>query len=450
MIAIKAADIKNVEAEAGVVASVVLRPELTFHSEQLRPNHFTNPQNAYVYYAVCELAKQNVERVDPYNIINMLNARRGTQQAVSDVNAVITVQSLQDLFDNAKLIARDSPEDYMVIVAAVLDAAFRRNTYTKLVECERLCFNGSEQSIEQQIYSTLDGVMLEFSTATEVPQYKDVVDRYWAEIEARQSPGGAGAMPFKFPALNDYVMIERGELVIFGAEQKQGKSMLLLNCAVDLLRNDRKVLYLDSELNSRLFTCRMISHLTGIPFRRVRSGRYDEEENQKIKQALDWLRTRSFTHLYMPLFDEQSIYTTIKKVYHTQGIDVLIIDYFKGGDEKDAFASYQSLGGLVDMIKNRCCGDMNIAGIGAAQATTTGKLADSAKIARNASTIIMLQDKTPEEIQADGEECGQKKLFVRFNRNGPQQSDGEYIDMRFNGDIILYEEAKQHAPVSPF
>lgn len=343
-----AKDIKNIEAEAGAIASVLLKPELTFHSEQLQPNHFTNPQNAYVYYAVRELAKMNVETVDAYSIINFLNTKKGTQQVGNDVNAIITIQSLQELFDDAKLIARTTPEAYKVIVNAVLDAAFRRHTYEKLVECERLCASGAEGCIEQQIYSTLDGVMMEFSTASEVPRYGDVVEKYYEEIKARQTPGAAGVFPFKFPHLNDYVMIERGELVIFGAEQKQGKSMMLLNCAVDLLKNDHKVLYLDSELNSRLFTCRMISHLTGIEFRRVRSGRYDEEESKKIDKAIAWLKTRSFTHLYMPIFDEQSIYTTVKKVYHTQGVDVLIVDYFKGGDEKEAFATYQSLGGLVD------------------------------------------------------------------------------------------------------
>lgn len=445
-----AKDIRNVEAEAGAVASVLLKPELTFHSEQLQPNHFTNPQNAYVYYAVRELAKRNVETVDAYSIINFLNMKKGTQHVGDDVNAIITAQSLQELFEDAKLIARSSPEAYKVIVDAVLDSAFRRHTYEKLVECERLCVQGTEGCIEQQIYATLDGVMMEFSTTSEIPRYGDVVEKYYDEIKARQTPGAAGVFPFKFQHLNDYVMIERGELVIFGAEQKQGKSMLLLNCAVDLLRNGHKVLYLDSELNSRLFTCRMISHLTGIEFRRVRSGRYDEEESGKIDEAIAWLKTRDFTHIYMPIFDEQSIYTTIKKVYHTQGIDVLIIDYFKGGDDKEAFATYQSLGGLVDMIKNKVCGDMNIAGIGAAQATSTGKLADSAKIARNASTIIMLQDKAPEELASDGEACGNKKLVVKFNRNGAQMSDGEYIDMMFRGDIVLYEEAQQHSPVSPF
>lgn len=93
---------------------------------------------------------------------------------------------------------------------------------------------------------------------------------------------------------------------------------------------------------------------------------------------------------------------------------------------------------------------MNIAGIGAAQATSTGRLADSAKIARNASTIIMIESKTPEEVDADGVDCGNKKLIVRFNRNGEQMADGEYIDMVFDGNVISYEEAKQHRPVAPY
>lgn len=109
-------------------------------------------------------------------------------------------------------------------------------------------------------------VMMEFSAANDVPPYAEVVDKCWEEIENRQGSGYAG-IPFKFPALNDYATIERGELFIFGAEQKQGKSMMLLNCAVDLLKQDYAVLYLDSELNTRLFTARILAHLSGIEYK---------------------------------------------------------------------------------------------------------------------------------------------------------------------------------------
>ena len=441
------AEIRNIEAEAAVIASLLLNPELYFYSEDLEPNHFTEEANAYVYFSIRELAKHGVQDIDAFNVINMLNLRKGTEYS----KQILTIESVNDMIETAKNIARTSREDYRVQVDAVIDAAFRRNTYKKLCDCERMCFSGSGANIEQEIYRTLDSVMAEFSTSKDVPEYREVVDKYWEEIQARQSPEQCGAIPFKFKTLNTYVMIERGELVIFGAEQKMGKSMLLLNCAIDLLKRGHKVLYLDSELNSRLFTCRVISHLTGIPFQKIRGGGYTEEDKKMIEEQLAWMKTRAFTHLYMPIFDAQTIYTTVKRVYHQQGIDVLIIDYFKGGDDPDAFATYQSLGGLTDMVKNQICGEMNIAGIGAAQANSAGRLADSAKIARNASTIIMIGNKTPEEIRDDGEKCGNKKLFVRFNRNGPQMVDGEYIDMVFDGNRISYEEApQQHIVASPF
>jgi len=93
---------------------------------------------------------------------------------------------------------------------------------------------------------------------------------------------------------------------------------------------------------------------------------------------------------------------------------------------------------------------MGIAGIGAAQATSVGKVADSAKIGRNASTIALIQSKTQDEIETDGAECGNKKLRILLNRNGMQHAPGEYIDLRFDGNKILYEEAKQHIPQTPF
>lgn len=428
-----------------MIASLVYHPEFSFYSENLLPNHFFNKENRYIYAAICNLAQRGVQHIDPYSILQSLQSQEATAKYADE----ITVAQLNDFFDTSDSLARHTVEDYKLCVDNVIDAAFRRDALQSLKKCEAMCFNESIKDIEQQIYRSLDDVMMEFSATTEVPAYKDVIDECWAEIEGRQGSGYAG-IPFKFPALNDYATIERGELFIFGAEQKQGKSMMLLNCAVDLLQHDYAVLYLDSELNTRLFTARILAHLAGIEYKRLTSGNYSEEEERRIIEAKEWLKTRKFTHLYIPTFDQHSIYTAVKKVNHTQGLDVLIVDYFKGKGEGDAFDSYQELGRFVDMVKNQICGEMNIAGIGAAQATVTGKLADSAKIARNASTIAMISDKTPEEIEADGAECGNKKLRVTVNRNGMQMAQGEYIDLLFDGNHILYQQAKQHIPQTPF
>ena len=441
----RADDITRIESEAGIISSLAYHPEFSFYSENLLPNHFFNKENRTIYVAITNLARQGITTVDPYNILEALRSCEATKQYADE----LTIEQLTDFIDNSEGLARHTIEEYKLLVDNVMDAAFRRDTFQSLKECQAMCFNESIKDIEQKIYETLDDVMMEFTTANEVPPYSDVIDACWEEIKGRQSTGYAG-IPFKFPALNEYATIERGELFIFGAEQKQGKSMMLLNCAVDLLRHDYAVLYLDSELNTRLFTARILAHLSGVEYKRLTAGGYSKEEEKKILDAKEWLKTRKFTHIYIPMFDQQSIYTAVKKVKHTQGLDVLIVDYFKGRGEGDAFDSYQELGRFVDMVKNQICGDMNIAGIGAAQATITGKLADSAKIARNASTIAMISDKTPEEIEADGAECGNKKLRVTVNRNGMQQAQDEYIDLLFDGNHILYEQAKQHIQQTPY
>ena len=438
-------DINSLESEAGIIASLIHKPEFIFYSEDLLPNHFTNKENRCVYTAIQSLVEKGIMTIDPYNIIESLNSSEATRGFAQD----ISIEQLNELVEMSDVLARNTIAEYKMLVKNVLDAAFRRDTFQKLKECQALCYDRTQENVMEKIYNNIDDVMTEFSTTNDVPAYKDVIDGCWEEIKSRQNNGYSG-INFKFDALNDYATIEPGELFIFAAEAKQGKSMMLLNCAVDLLRQDKAVLYLDSELNTRLFTARILAHIAKVEYKRLTAGAYDNEEAERINEALEWLKSKKFTHLYIPMFDQQTIYTAVKKVQHTQGLDVLIVDYFKGSGDGDAFDSYQELGRFVDMVKNRICGEMGIAGIGAAQATATGKVADSAKIGRNASTIAIIQDKTPEEVDLDGAECGNKKLRVVLNRNGMQHAAGEYIDLQFNGNLISYEQAKQHVPVTPY
>ena len=439
------ASVARTESEAGVVATLIHHPEYAYYSENLKDDHFFDPDNRILYKAITMLAQKGVMHVDAFNIFEVLNSDESTWSYAQSLR----MESVNDFIRTSNVIARHTVEEYQICVRNVLDSAFRRDAIQKLRQCASMCTDLTEDDIEQRIYQVIDDVMTKYSYKEDVPLFKDLVDKCWEEIRSRQGGGYAG-IPFKFPTLNEYATIEKGELFIFAAEAKQGKSMMLLNCAMDLLKRDLAVLYIDSELNSRLFTARVIAHITGIEYKRLTAGNYSEDEAKKIDDALEWIKSRKFVHVYLPMFDKQTIYTTVKKIKHTMGLDVLIIDYFKSSGDGDAFNTYQELGAFVDMVKNKICGEMEVCGIGAAQATITGKVADSAKIGRNASTIALITDKTQDEIEIDGPECGNKKLRVVLNRNGMQMAPGEYIDMLFDGNHILYEEAKQHIPQSPF
>lgn len=440
-------DISDVNSEAGVVATVIVHPEYVFYSETLSPHHFTNEANGYLYFAITKLAQRDINTIDAYNIINILRSSKALKDSIDDI---LSISVINDFIKTAHVIARETVEEYRLVVDNVIKAAFKRNMYAKLEECKAMCLSDNDDDIESKIYNSLDDVMMEYSASADMPQYKDVVDSLWDTIKANQN-GETGAIDFPFKLLNQYVKMEPGELVCFSAPQKTGKSAILLTCTVDLLKKGKSVLYIDSELSSRLFTQRLLSHLTKIKFSDIRDGTYSKEDEERINRAIEWIKTRNFIHIYLPEFDENTMYLNAKKAKYLIDIDVIVVDYLKSTSKKDeAYSVYANLGRIADTLKNKITGDMNICGLTACQATSAGKIADSAKIGRSCSTIISIQDKPIEEAMSDGTGA-YKKMRVVYNRNGAQMSENEWIDMAFDGSTITYSESKiQHEDIVPY
>ena len=138
----------RVESEAGIIATLIHHPEFSYYSEQLLPNHFTNEENRYIYQAICSLARDGITTIDPYNIIQALSAKEATRRFADE----LSIDQLYTLMDNSDSIARNTVEEYKLLVNNVMDAAFRRDTFQQLKECQKLCTQPSEENIEQKIY----------------------------------------------------------------------------------------------------------------------------------------------------------------------------------------------------------------------------------------------------------------------------------------------------------
>ena len=426
-------DINALESEAGVIATLFHNPKFCFLSDSLLPNHFSDKYNQCIYAAIQCLAAKGINTIDPYNILESLGAIDGVCKCADG----LTIERLQEFAEMSDVLARSSPEEYKLLAKNVMDAAFRRDAFKVLRECEALCFDRSQDEIAKQIYGKIDDVMMDFATVSDIPELKDVVEGIWEEIEAR-SRGETTAIEFPFPKLNKYVVMEPGEVVCFTAPAKAGKSAMLLTCAHDLISKGKSVLYIDSELSTKLWTVRMIAHITKVPFGRLRAGNYSEDEREKIREAIKFLKSSKIIHVYMPVLDASTMYMAAKKAKHLIDIDVVIVDYLKADSSKDgAYEVYANLGNIADTLKNRIAGDMGICGLTAAQSTDSGKIADSARIARSMSTVVSIIDKTKEQIANEG--TGSTKLLrVQFNRNGAQMRDNEGIDMMFDGSTCSY------------
>lgn len=440
-------DIKNIESEAGIIATIINKPDFVFHSEELKPNHFSDPQNAYIYYAICELAKRGISKIDGYNITNILNSKEATKKQTD----IITIPALNELIELSSLISRESVEEYKLIVRNVLDKAFRRETYKKLTECESLCFNDNVDNIQSIIYKEVEGLICKYQSLDEIVPMREKIDNIWLHIKKGQNEDNF--IDFKFPLLNKYCRLSRTDAIIFAAREKRGKSLMLLNCLVDLLKKEKGCLYIDTELDTPLFTMRLISHLAQIEFTNIRDGLYSDSDEKKINDAIEWIKTKNFTHVYMPIIDDDKLISVVKQYKYKYGVSVLLLDYLKGNGDfsMDAYKNSAALGKTTDVLKNYIAGELKLFVISAVQATATGAIADSAKIIRNCSSLIYIERKEQKQIDADGGlEYGNMFMQVKANRNGMIMDDNEYISLHLDGNRCTFKESKQPIKREPY
>ena len=99
-------NINRIESEAGIIGTILHHPEFTYYSEHLLPNHFTNKENQYIYAAICNLARQGITHIDPYNIIQTLNSLDATKDYAKE----LSVQQLNELIDISFVLARHTLE----------------------------------------------------------------------------------------------------------------------------------------------------------------------------------------------------------------------------------------------------------------------------------------------------------------------------------------------------
>jgi replicative DNA helicase len=197
----------------------------------------------------------------------------------------------------------------------------------------------------------------------------------------------------------------------------------------------------------------MLSNLTQIPVRVIKSGFYSSDSALKIDKAIEWIKKQRYTHIYMPTPNLNKIYSVMKRMKYNNELDFVVYDYIKSQGSISSSEVYNMLGNICDFLKNRCCGELSIPMLALAQLNRGGEIADSFRLEQFASTIAVIKRKSQEEIIRDGEDCGNYKLFVKLNRLGNQMSEIEqdYIDLDFNGGSVSFSQAKkQHEEITPY
>lgn len=437
-------DLKDIQSESGIIATLIQEPSMVVFSDDLTSNCFVDNVNALLFDIMKSLYENGINHADLFNIDTIINSDKRLK---ARAEGCLNRQTMEMILENSKYISRDTVTEYKKLVANVMNFAYRRKMYDELERAQSSCLKTQDViSLQKSVYENIDKITKEFVTGNEVPSIGSQIDELWEQTKARQSNGTCGYSTI-FPELNKYLTYEKGELITFAAPYKTGKSMLLMNTGVDLAhRQGASVLYWDSEMSDRLFSERLISLIAQVRMSDIKSGTYNEEEATRIQSAIDLIKTLPFYHRYIPAYSMDAMYATTRSMHNRGMADVVIFDYLKSKDSQDASGAYFELGALVDLLKNSVAGGLDIPVITAAQLNRNMGIADSIKIAQFSSAIVKLQRKTEDEIAMYGKECGNYKITVQANRLGDQQIEGEdWIDLSFYGQYCTFEQAeRQH------
>lgn len=358
------------------------------------------------------------------------------------------VNNLSEFIEASKLAARDTIEEYKLIVDTVISLSFKRDLAVFSEKIERTCHDKDISLFELNdlVNNGLTKITDRYIFGADSVLFGEKIDEVWAQIERKRNADGTYGLPFKIPALNDYATLAAGDLVLVAAKTGAGKSAYFLNETLDKLKRGVCVLYIDTELDDAVFLKRAIANLSGVEYKKVENGNYSDKDDIKIKNAINFLRNAKIIHEYVPdEFNKSQIEQMCRKWQIQENLGLVIYDYMKPDDKLSAAELANQMGKKCDFLKNTIAGKLNLPVLAGAQLNNhTDKIADSDKLSRYASTVMKWRAKTRDEVQEDGLACGNFCFEIGKNRNGMSTAEGDYIDCMFDGAHQRIEQAQRH------
>ena len=437
-------DLYDNQAESGVISTLVYHPDFILHSDYLRAGYFYNQDNGCIYWAIGELYKNGIDNIDAFNISNMLSSNSAVQRTIEKYN----LPSIQEYIDLCGETARHTLEEYKLLAQRVVTLSYKRDLVKGMNEIGNFCHDKTITltDLNKKRNDILNKLDEKYVVSDDIRLLGEEADDLWQEICDRRTDSGFYGIPSVFPILSEWFTYEPSELVVIQAKYKQGKSVILMLEALHKIKNGIPTLYVDREMSDRIFYERCLASLTGVDVKRIKNGRYTEEEAQKIKEAIEWIKTRPFVHVYKPELSDEELYSMCKILKYKMGLQFVIYDYLKS-NETSSEGNYNVLGKTTDFLKNNIGGELGLAVLSAAQLNRAGEIGDSIKVNRYLSVGIKWFLKTNEQVAKDGLHCGNAGMKIYINRLGeqmPEDDEDAYLDFIFDGSKMMISEAEQH------
>jgi replicative DNA helicase len=276
-------------------------------------------------------------------------------------------------------------------------------------------------------------------------------DRFNDYLFTEQNPNLATGVMSWFPEIDDYTYgIKPSELMIISGASSSGKSLLMMNYAINAwlgpnkpqewqgntLEGGKNVVYFTLEMSKRQLEQRIDANIADIRHRAIMRGQLTPEEKYRWQNSLDFQReyNKKFYIVDMPrgsrTLDIEARYDSILSEFTP---DLVVVDYLGiMKPNRDFGQDWLEVGHVAEDL-HEFCRNKNIAVLTAAQRKARNKatkgqsndleeLGRSKMIGDNANIVLLIEQRDDEHLLDD------MVLHIVKNRDGAK------------GEVKLYKE----------
>lgn len=311
----------DLEAEMGVIGSVLLLPEVSDEIASLRPDDFYDDANRKIYETLREMHDTG-EKID----ITLLVSKLRTAGEYEKVGGAAYLAKLSASVPNAAhaVYYADIVTEKAVFRKLIASSTeILKDSYEQTSSAKELCAQA-----EQKIFAIMDG-----RSSQSVHSISDVLHEAMDRMEARlRDDYETGIAESGFTQFDEMTGgLHSGELIILAARPSMGKTALAMNIGEYVSINQKlPVLFVSLEMSGIELADRMLCSLARVNGHRLRNGTISADDRERLIRKANEISQA-------PLFVDDSPSRTVseiaaaaRRIKRREGsLGMIVIDYLQ-------------------------------------------------------------------------------------------------------------------------
>ena len=311
---------QNIEAECGVLGSIIIDPEAIVQvSDFLHPDDFYRDAHRTIYEVILQLYEEH-EPADFITICDELERRNkleevgGASYITSLVNQVPTSGNVEFY---GRIVERTAILRRLIHAAGQIAAIAYEEVDADIAldKAEKLIFEISQRHARS-----------DFSHMREIlAEYMNKLD------QLHEHHGSIVGVATGFTDLDRLTGgLQKSDLIVLASRPGVGKTSLAMSIAhYAALKYHNSIAFFSLEMSKDQLAQRLLSMDAGIDQHRLRTGRIEEDEWDRIVYAMDTLSEANIWIDDTASITPMEMRSKIRRLHAQHGIDLIIVDYLQ-------------------------------------------------------------------------------------------------------------------------